>query len=62
MSSAFSPSTPACTQNPSQIFTQNPVHGFTWDKALHEFFLHLQATQAKKTQRYYQVQVGQLAQ
>lgn len=38
------------------------IPSFTWEEALHEFFLHLQATQAKKTQRYYQVQVGQLAQ
>lgn len=34
---------------------------FTWEEALHEFFLHLQATRAKKTQHYYEVQVGGLA-
>ena len=43
----------------SAISSSNPV--FTWDEALHEFFLHLQATRAKKTQRYYQVQIGGLA-
>lgn len=37
------------------------IPSFTWEEALHEFFLHLQASRAKKTQRYYQVQVGQLA-
>jgi len=34
---------------------------FTWEEALHEYFLHLQATRAKKTQHYYEVQVGGLA-
>ena len=33
---------------------------FTWEEALREFSLHLQATRAKKTQRYYQVQLGGL--
>ncbi len=33
---------------------------FTWDEALHEFYLHLQATRAQKTQRYYEVQLGGL--
>lgn len=34
---------------------------FTWEEALREFSLHLQATRAKKTQRYYKVQLGGLA-
>ncbi len=34
---------------------------FTWEEALHEFYLHLQATRAKKTQLYYQVQIGGLS-
>ena len=33
---------------------------FTWEEALHEFYLHLQATRAQKTQRYYEVQLGGL--
>ena len=33
---------------------------FTWEEALREFSLHLQATRAKKTQRYYEVQLGGL--
>jgi site-specific recombinase XerD len=37
------------------------IPSFTWEEALHEFFLHLQATRAKKTQHYYEVQVGGLA-
>lgn len=61
MSSYLPPPAPVCTRNPAQVSTQNPAHGFTWDEALHEFRLHLQATRAKKTQRYYEVQVGGLA-
>lgn len=34
---------------------------FTWNEALREFLLHLKATRAKKTQLYYEVQVGGLA-
>ena len=37
------------------------IPSFTWEEALHEFFLHLQATRAKKTQLYYQVQIGGLS-
>jgi site-specific recombinase XerD len=37
------------------------IPSFTWEEALHEFFLHLQATRAKKTQRYYAVQIGGLS-
>ena len=37
------------------------IPSFTWEEALHEFFLHLQATRAKKTQRYYGVQIGGLS-
>ena len=33
---------------------------FTWEEALHEFYLHLQATRAQKTKRYYEVQLGGL--
>ncbi len=33
---------------------------FSWEEAYHEFRLHLQATRAPKTQRYYEVQVGGL--
>ncbi len=33
---------------------------FSWEEALHEFQLHLHATRAKKTQRYYEVQLGGL--
>ncbi len=47
MSYALPSSTPVSTQS------------FTWDEALHEF--HLQATRVKKTQRYYEVQLGGLA-
>ncbi|MBV9849938.1 MAG: hypothetical protein JO250_09725 [Armatimonadetes bacterium] len=34
---------------------------FTWEEALREFSLHLRATRARKTQRYYAVQLGGLA-
>lgn len=34
---------------------------FTWSEALAEFLLHLQATRALKTVRYYEVQLSQLA-
>ncbi len=37
------------------------IPSFTWEEALHEFRLHLQATRAKKTQLYYQVQIGGLS-
>lgn len=37
------------------------ILSFTWEEALHELFLHLQATRAKKTQQYYRVQLGGLA-
>ena len=37
------------------------IPSFTWEAALHELFLHLQATRAKKTQQYYRVQLGGLA-
>jgi hypothetical protein len=49
MSSAFPPSAPVHTDTSSQ--------NLTWNEAFCEFSLHLQATRAKKTQRYYEVQV-----
>jgi len=52
MSSAFPPSAPFSSQNFSPTFS--------WEEAYHEFRLHLQATRAPKTQRYYEVQVGGL--
>ena len=33
----------------------------TWSEALREFLLHVQATRARKTFRYYDVQLRQLA-
>lgn len=33
---------------------------FSWEEASHEFRLHLKATRAPKTQRYYEVQAGGL--
>lgn len=33
---------------------------FTWENALQEYLLHTKATRAKKTLRYYEVQLGQL--
>lgn len=33
----------------------------TWNEALREFYLHIQATRALKTLRYYEVQLSQLA-
>lgn len=33
---------------------------FTWENALQEYLLHTKATRAKKTVRYYEVQLGQL--
>ena len=56
MSSAFPPSTPAHAAGFSENLSQN----LTWNEAFREFSLHLQATRAKMTQRYYEVQVGGL--
>ena len=59
MSSAFPPSTPVSAGSHSayaDVFSQT----LTWDEAFREFRIHLQATRAQKTQRYYQVQLGGL--
>lgn len=41
-------------------FSQNLAQSLNWNEAFREFSLHLKATRAKKTQRYYEVQVGGL--
>ena len=59
MSSAFPFSTPVSAGSHlayADIFSQT----LTWDEAFREFRIHLQATRAQKTQRYYQVQLGGL--
>ena len=56
MSSAFPPSTPVSAAG----FSENLSKSLTWNEAFREFSLYLQATRAKKTQRYYEVQVGGL--
>ena len=66
MATAFPLSTPVSAGSPSahadihstssDVFSQS----LTWDEAFREFRLHLQATRAKKTQQYYEVQVGGL--
>ncbi len=56
MSSAFPPSTPVSAGSPSasaDVFSET----LTWDEAFREFSIHLQATRAQKTQRYYEVQL-----
>ena len=56
MSSAFLPSIPVSTGFPAgsaDVFSQN----LTWEEAFREFSIHLQATRAQKTQRYYEVQL-----
>ncbi len=47
--------------SPGNTLCKRSIPSFTWEEALHEFFLHLQATRAKKTQRYYKVQIGGLS-
>jgi hypothetical protein len=56
MSSAFPPSAPVHAAASSQNLSQS----LDWNEAFREFSRHLQATRAKKTQRYSEVQVGGL--
>ncbi len=47
--------------NPGLTNLAPTTQAFTWGEALREFLLHLRATRARKTQIYYEVQVGGLA-
>ena len=63
MSSAFLPAAPVSAGSPSAsagtFSAQSDVFAqiLTWDEAFREFQIHLRATRAQKTQRYYEVQL-----
>ena len=63
MSSAFLPAAPVSAGSPSAsagtFSAQSDVFAqvLTWGEAFREFQIHLRATRAQKTQRYYEVQL-----